>query len=216
MHNPYETIRDIIHEMEAGTGANMPISCERADAILRDYAHRLREALAFERAVHGKILSMLAHTSRKWQTVYASLNDEVAPVEREYYGEPDGGNSPTHNASMQTNPIQSVTDCNQVGNTAKMRKALEQVKLIAECTSGLQFADNDKLRDIAQTAEAALAAPPRNCDVYKTVEELVYAMKDFCDNRVKLGFGCKECPLWAPVGGCAIAFAYDAYEGESK
>ena len=65
-------------------------------------------------------------------------------------------------------PVPTAEKSSAVGNAAKLREAVEQSKLIAESTSGLRLADDDKLRDVAKVCEAALSAPPRNCDKVKT------------------------------------------------
>lgn len=61
---------------------------------------------------------------------------------------------------------QPVTDCNRLGNTAKMREALEEIS--REIWESIDpFCDDDcckPKRELAKIADAALAAPPRNCD----------------------------------------------------
>ena len=69
---------------------------------------------------------------------------------------------------------QSVTNCNRLGNAAKMRDALEN---IAEYAKAAACHTDDAhllgyLNQIAMWAEDALSAPPRNCDV-GTPEEVV-------------------------------------------
>ena len=61
---------------------------------------------------------------------------------------------------------QSVTNCNRLGNASKMREALEN---IAEYAKAAECHTEDAhllgyLNQIAMWAEAALSAPPRNCD----------------------------------------------------
>lgn len=63
----------------------------------------------------------------------------------------------------------SVTDCNHLGNAAKMREALKQIydrvnSLNEECA-----VDPVEIRDIARDA---LAASPRNCDAFSKDEVL--------------------------------------------
>ena len=61
---------------------------------------------------------------------------------------------------------QSVTNCNHLGNAAKMREALEN---IAEYAKAAACHTEDAhllgyLNQMARWAEAAISAPPRNCD----------------------------------------------------
>ena len=61
---------------------------------------------------------------------------------------------------------QSVTNCNRLGNAARMREALEN---IAEYAKAAACHTEDAhllgyLNQIAMFAEDALSAPPRNCD----------------------------------------------------
>ena len=62
---------------------------------------------------------------------------------------------------------QEVTDCNQLGNSAKMREAL---LMILDTVDHLQtrFAipklASEEILELKQIAESALSAPPRNCD----------------------------------------------------
>ena len=69
---------------------------------------------------------------------------------------------------------QSVTNCNRLGNSAKMRDALEN---IAEYAKAAACHTEDAhllgyLNQIERWVEAALSAPQRNCDV-GTPEEVV-------------------------------------------
>ena len=61
---------------------------------------------------------------------------------------------------------QSVTDCNHLGNAAKMREALEEIS--REIWESIDPFCNDDCckpkRELAKMADAALSAPPRNCD----------------------------------------------------
>jgi len=85
---------------------------------------------------------------------------------------------------------ETVTNCNGFGNVAKLREALELAKKaichsaryvcqsLSSETGNIQSSCADVLcprRELckAKTAiNAALAAPPRNCDVYLTPEEM--------------------------------------------
>ena len=73
---------------------------------------------------------------------------------------------------------QSVTDCNHLGNAAKMREALSMI--VDACSSFHQFVENgldghyeaipnydggvDDFLKCVDDAKSALSSPPRNCD----------------------------------------------------
>ena len=63
----------------------------------------------------------------------------------------------------------------QVGNAAKMREALSRILGIADHLQ-TRFAipklASEEILELKQIAESALAAPPRNCDLYRTKKEL--------------------------------------------
>jgi hypothetical protein len=96
---------------------------------------------------------------------------------------------------------QSVTDCNrleaavvrenrtsqesrQVGNAAKMREALIKILGIADHLQTRYVLTNlmtKEILELKQIANAALSAPPRNCDRFKTREEAALAYVNECD-----------------------------------
>lgn len=57
---------------------------------------------------------------------------------------------------------QSVTNCNRLGNVAKMREAMKQIYDRVNSLDEDCGVDPVEIRDIAR---AALASPPRNCDI---------------------------------------------------
>ena len=67
-------------------------------------------------------------------------------------------------------------DSLQVGNSAKLREACENIAEYAK-TAACYIEDIDDahllgyLNQIERWAEAALSAPPRNCDLYKTLDD---------------------------------------------
>lgn len=81
------------------------------------------------------------------------------------------------------------------GNAAKLRKSLE---LCAELAASGQY-DNDCPYDVASTfkkVDAALAAPPRNCDVGSPTEQ-AERFKRFCKEHTDSGRNpsCGMCPI---------------------
>ena len=65
---------------------------------------------------------------------------------------------------------QSVTNCNRLGNAAKMREALEKADAVLSLISksawfiDANFSVNKAVIEAVNAIEAALSAPPRNCD----------------------------------------------------
>ena len=100
----------------------------------------------------------------------------------------------------------------QVGNAAKMREALENIAEYAK-SANCHTEDSvmlEYLNQIESWAEAALADPPRNCDV-GTAEEQHARFYNFCDKIEE----CKECPLWRGGGlasKCSVYWAQLPYE----
>ena len=87
----------------------------------------------------------------------------------------------------------SVTNCNRLGNAAKMREALET---IAEYAKAAECHTEDAhllgyLNQIERWVEAALSAPPRNCDV-GTPEEQSKRHREWC-RQARWVFGCIRC-----------------------
>lgn len=61
--------------------------------------------------------------------------------------------------------IQPVTDCNRLGNAAKMREALEKAQRVLHCAIIIAgILKGDDAYEALNAVTAALSAPPRNCD----------------------------------------------------
>ena len=82
----------------------------------------------------------------------------------------------------------AVTNCNQFGNAAKLREAL---KAIGGLCAGLMPTWDGAVGRIKDMAETALAAPPRNCDRFATVDEARKAHEAICEKYDE----CRHCPL---------------------
>ena len=110
---------------------------------------------------------------------------------------------------------QSVTDCNHLGNAAKMREALSRILGIADHLQ-TRFAipklASEEILELKQIAESALSAPPRNCDV-GTVEEQAERFHAFCASNRKCVdcYLCERCQFNA-VEDCELAWAQMPYE----
>ena len=88
------------------------------------------------------------------------------------------------------------------GNAAKLREAL---KAIVGLCAGLMPTWDGAVGRIKDMAEAALAAPARNCDV-GTVEEQSRRCFAFCNQYI-----CKDCPC-NTIGRCTLVWAQMPYE----
>jgi len=108
------------------------------------------------------------------------------------------------------------------GDAAKMRAALECIRNAATC-GGSDFGNPairgllDQMEMICATAKAALAAPPRNCDV-GTAEEQARRYAQHCDTYLcddgsKPCTGCSCCGR-VLFGKCELARAQMPYEAK--
>lgn len=59
-----------------------------------------------------------------------------------------------------------------VGNSAKMREALEKVRRVLHCAIVADILKGDDVNSAFNEVTAALSAPPRNCDKYTLAESL--------------------------------------------
>ena len=97
-----------------------------------------------------------------WKEICAKCADgEIEPTFCEYYGEPNGCNSPTY----QEHP--------PVGNAAAMRSALVTILAEMEELSGIAVGRRAYFSpyQIAEKCRFALAGAPRNCDKYASYKE---------------------------------------------
>lgn len=99
---------------------------------------------------------------------------------------------------------------NEPGNTAKLREALETILFTArECDA--QYMAN-ALEAIMESASAALAVPPRNCDV-GTAEEQAVRFELFCNQYRVGGKVCVDCPFANNrAEQCSMRWAQMPYE----
>lgn len=105
----------------------------------------------------------------------------------------------------------------QSGNAAAMREALVEISKIADNWEFHGTTKAGALDRIYELAKAALAEPPRNCDVGSPAEQ-TQRFSDFCH-----GYGdCDDCPSSLCFRGdyyCSLAWAqmpYEAKEGGAK
>lgn len=111
-----------------------------------------------------------------------------------FYGEPDGCSHPT---GYRT-----------VGNSAAMYAALVKVKKLFDGRIMFQPA----IREAHKAVNAALAAPPRNCDIYLTEEAVDAATMTVRDCKA-----CSRIDMEAPCVFCMVRWLLaPAKEGGAK
>lgn len=124
---------------------------------------------------------------------------------------------------MASDKQRNSRDC---GNAAELRKAvIETQVVIAKCLEILNNIPDScgyggLLDDVADElcylregpVKAALAAPPRNCDV-GTVEEQVERFREFCDDEKGSREHCRNCRLCNAVD-CELAWSQMPCEAE--
>lgn len=113
----------------------------------------------------------------------------------------------------------SVTDCNRLGNAAKMREALVKAdaafRLISKSAWFIDanFAETIGVIEAGKAIQAALSTPPRNCDV-GTPEEQFKRFNMFC-----FPIKCSECKLYTEeyLHDCIFRWLQLPYEkGDAK
>ena len=174
-----ETINDIVRKMRIGDLCAEDTSAARPAYIndfLTSYADRIeaawkreREAGAAAAQICGEIGEMVGREATTEKSSAVGNADIVREVAQEML-----------NTSMQEITAesinewatrlaaackQSVTDCNQLGNTAKMREALEQAKRVLHCAIVSDILKGEDARKAFNAVTAALSSSPRNCDV---------------------------------------------------
>ena len=96
-----------------------------------------------------------------------------------------------------------------IANAAAMRTMLCRIKGAAKAWR--LGSDTEVVLDqIIRYADAALAAPPRNCDV-GTAEEQTKRFYDYCDKNA-----CIDCPLLSAAStNCRLAWAQMPYTADA-
>lgn len=106
------------------------------------------------------------------ETCVKCMDGETEPHHCEYYGEPNGCNSPTYGKHP------TCKESLEVGNAAALREALEEfVSVILDKKPGIH-----NLHRLAEKCRDAIAKPPRNCDV-GTPQEQIKRWEEFCQEH---------------------------------
>ena len=207
-----ETVADIVREMRIGDLCAADTTASRPEYIndfLTSYADRIeaawkreQEAGAEAAQICGEIGEIVGRATTEKSSAVINM-DTVRGIAQEML-----------NTSMQeiTAEVvygwasrlaaaceQSVTDCNQLGNTAKMREALEQAKRVLHCAIVSDILKGEDARKAFNAITAALSAPPRNCDRYTDYGKALRAFEN--DENAKSSYWGMDGWLFAEAKG---------------
>ena len=139
-----------------------------------------------------------------WKAICEKCKEGEIEPDCEYNGEPNGCNSPIYGEHPKANP----------GNAAAMREALE---VCFDFIMRLDRAFNPFMQILFENAiakaKAALAAPPRNCEV-GTAEEQSKRFHSYClehNSACDVDMECCRCPLEKVKARCELAWAQMPY-----
>lgn len=191
------------HDVPPPTMCNKPLDVyfdELADRI--DAAVKNEVSVEFRRSqeVVAELTRRLDEAQPKpdpdWNEICAKCRDgEVEPEDCEYYGDPNGCNSPIIGRHQRTK-------C----DTAKLREALSAA---LDMIFDLQVRNRSPIANsvyaVRRKIKAALAAPPRNCDKYDTPEKAFEAHLRYCRAHP----GCRGCK-WSESPCCDYNWLYAA------
>ena len=206
-----ETVADIVREMRIGDLCAEDTSASRPEYIndfLASYADRIeaawwREKSAIEATAEKSTAVGNAGTVR--DIAQEMLNTSMQAVSAERI---NGWAMRLAEACEQP-----VTDCNRLNNAAKMREALNAIKdTLDEWRTNGEMMEHWQYSELFGIANAALSAPPRNCDV-GTAEEQGARHSKWCrkygidgDMEVACAHQDMSCTL------CALRWAQMPYE----
>ena len=200
-----ETVADIVREMRIGdlcAGDTTSARPEYINDFLASYADRIEAAWKREQEATTEKSLVVGNAATVRGIAQGMLNTSMQDITAEVVY---GWASRLADACKQ-----SVTDCNQLGNTAKMREALEQAKRVLHCAIVSDILKGEDARKAFNAVTATLSAPPRNCDV-GTAEEQSERYEKFCYAHRSREKGCGDCPL-CDIPCCEFAWLQMPYE----
>ena len=108
----------------------------------------------------------------------------------------------------------------QANSNESMREALEMMIALFDnrviCTSYANTPEEmEQIEELYRKVKAALAKPPRNCDM-GTADEQAERYGRYCEKFTRDGMHCETCPCCGkiPFGKCEFAWAQMPYESE--
>ena len=223
MSNKQETIEDIVADIRAQNQglpednyALSPLVCDLlsfADRI-EAAARREREAGAEAAQICGEIGEIIGREATTEKSSRVGNANAVRGIAQEML-----------NTSMQEITAESingwamrlaeaceqpVTNCNQLGNAAAMRKALSDACYAMFNFLKTQNGGYEEMTEALDKAKSVLSTPPRNCDV-GTAEEQSERYEKFCYAHRSREKGCGDCPL-CDIVCCGFAWLQMPYE----
>ena len=154
--------------------------------------------------------------NNEWKNICAACAEGTPPERCAYYGDPSGCNAPTLGAHPEGNLAERLQEALEkaerriaeleraLGNAAALREALEScLDFIRRIDRAFNPFMQGLLEDAVAKANAALAAPPRNCERFDSWEDAYIAW-------VKETQDCAEHPIdWGERPG-------DTYEAAQE
>ena len=169
---------------------------------LKDDADRIEAAWRREKSViEADALSAggLVEAMRQKEAICTKCRDGEPPKNCRFFGEPDGCSSPTYGHYPQL----------PIGDCAKLR---EFARLVSHMNDDGYWNGSASICALVDKAKAALAEPPRNCEV-GTAKEQMARYNSFCHDHHSYGTGCGGCPLCGEPC-CELAWAQMPYKAE--
>ena len=106
----------------------------------------------------------------------------------------------------------AMEEAQKDGNAAKIREALKEAKRLLD---NIDFDQDSNLDDMAApvmaSIDAALSAPPRNCDVFTDPAVGEAAFEAFCQLPE-----CDKCPLDKVQSSCAFSWDQAEFKGDEE
>ena len=211
----HEAIADIIAEMRRGMNPNGTAECQYLESDICMLADRLDAALKREADSIHRAMVILAgieipnpdYPPKLWtalEDAYDALSDALGT---------DGDTTADEEEAKSTGRHFVIRPS---GDAAKLREALKHIKdRLPHMLQYMRVHWEDAnaggyFDELMLVIDAALAAPPRNCDRYATADEALKAQEqmfndsNFANGECKLG--CPECDN--PRVGCKIAWLF--------
>ena len=190
-----ETVADIVREMRIGDFCAADTSASRPEYIndfLASYADRIEAAVKREREATTEKSSAVGNAGTVREVAQEMLNTSMQDITAEVVY--------AWASRLADACKQSVTDCNQLGNTAKMREALEQAKRVLHCAIVVSdILKGEDARKAFNAVTATLSAPPRNCDRYTDYGKALRAFEN--DENAKSSYWGMDGWLFAEAKG---------------
>ena len=179
-----ETVADIVAEMRKDIAeGTVGIWSDFGGEIARSYADRIEAAHKREREATTEKSSAVGNADIVREVAQEMLNTSMQAVSAERI---NGWATRLAAACEQT-----VTNCNQLGNAAKMREALSDACYAMFNFLKTQNGGYEEMAKALDKAKAALATHPRNCDV-GTADGQAQRFKKFC---YIYPLNCSGCPF---------------------